>query len=375
MMRGSLDRIEVPPGAIVKAAGGGRQTFSGDSTGTVAMNGNPYDYTYSEVEPEGGGPALYVLTATNGTGEYRFEQTLGRITFIGGAFCLLRNLASVIPGAGVAPSWGALGPPFVSHAQIGEDILLMRALKSVQDGFYIDVGAYDPDADSVTKTFYERGWRGINIEPSPPLFARLQAARPRDVNVMAACSSNPGRMTFYVNDGEQLGTLEARFAHSHGTSTEREVEVVSLQQVCAEHADADIHFLKVDVEGHEREVLEGMDFARFRPWIILVESVAPNRAYIPTFGEWEDLIVGADYLHVASDELNRYYVARERADLAVAFALPIDNYVRARDAQEIARLRAHVAALETAAASISANPAPRPSILRRLARRARSMAT
>ncbi len=33
---------------------------------------------------------------------------------------------------------------FISHAQNFEDVILWRALKHVQNGFYIDVGAQDP---------------------------------------------------------------------------------------------------------------------------------------------------------------------------------------------------------------------------------------
>jgi len=47
---------------------------------------------------------------------------------------------------------------FISYAQNHEDVLLYRALKGVGKGFYIDVGANDPEEDSVTKAFYDRGW-------------------------------------------------------------------------------------------------------------------------------------------------------------------------------------------------------------------------
>ena len=54
---------------------------------------------------------------------------------------------------------------FVSYAQNFEDVMLWRALREVTHGFYIDVGAADPDSDSVTRAFYDRGWSGINVEP------------------------------------------------------------------------------------------------------------------------------------------------------------------------------------------------------------------
>lgn len=68
---------------------------------------------------------------------------------------------------------------FVSYAQNCEDVILWRALRHVEHGFYIDAGANDPDMDSVTKAFYERGWRGINIEPIEEWHERLKAHRPQ----------------------------------------------------------------------------------------------------------------------------------------------------------------------------------------------------
>ena len=51
---------------------------------------------------------------------------------------------------------------FISYAQNYEDVMLWRALQHIENGFYIDVGAAWPDVDSVTKAFYDKGWRGIN---------------------------------------------------------------------------------------------------------------------------------------------------------------------------------------------------------------------
>ena len=68
--------------------------------------------------------------------------------------------------------------PIVSYAQTHEDVLLWRALHNVQHGFYIDVGAHDPTALSVTRAFYEHGWHGINVEPDPQYAEKLRKERP-----------------------------------------------------------------------------------------------------------------------------------------------------------------------------------------------------
>jgi len=79
----------------------------------------------------------------------------------------------------------------ISYAQAKEDVLLFDTLRQVpaEAGFYIDVGANDPETDSVTKLFYEQGWHGINIEPSAEWFARLTKSRTWDINIQAAASN------------------------------------------------------------------------------------------------------------------------------------------------------------------------------------------
>ena len=59
-------------------------------------------------------------------------------------------------------------PPFVSYAQNREDVVLYRALGHISGGRYVEVGANDPIADSVTYAFYERGWSGIEALPGIP---------------------------------------------------------------------------------------------------------------------------------------------------------------------------------------------------------------
>src|SRR5690242_18697804 len=104
---------------------------------------------------------------------------------------------------------------FISYAQNFEDVMLWRALKDVEHGFYIDVGAAHPDDYSVTRAFYDRGWRGINIEPSDRI-VRLAGARPRDVNIHAAIGREADRRAFFVvADNQDISTLDPEVAEGH----------------------------------------------------------------------------------------------------------------------------------------------------------------
>src|SRR5690606_18044134 len=161
-----------------------------------------------------------------------------------------------------------------------EDVVLWRALKDVERGFYVDVGANDPVVDSVTKAFYDRGWAGINLEPLQRHFDDLCRDRPRDINLQVAVGASEGELVLW--DSEVRGWASAcckvqQAQLEHGTEgVAVTVQQTTLSKVLSDHHDGDIHFLKIDVEGLEKEVLEGTDFQRFRPWIVVIEALIPN---------------------------------------------------------------------------------------------------
>jgi FkbM family methyltransferase len=214
---------------------------------------------------------------------------------------------------------------FISYAQNAEDVLLYRALGNIERGCYVDVGAADPVFDSVTCAFYQRGWRGINLEPSPVPFKRLAKIRHEDINLNLAIGDGEGTTAFFVVQGADIlstavpGQMAALAGQGYN-ARQIEVPVRPLAAVLEEHAVGTIHFLKIDVEGFERAVLAGADLRRFRPWIILIEATAPN-SQVPTHHQWEDLLIAADYRFAWFDGLNRYYVSAEKSDLAPALQM------------------------------------------------------
>lgn len=226
---------------------------------------------------------------------------------------------------------------FISYAQNFEDVVLWRALKGVNSGFYIDVGAADPHEISVTKAFYDQGWSGINIEPTPIYFERLVRARPRDLNLNVAAGAAPGLMVLNQISGTGLSTSDGDVARRHAEagwqSLELTVPMLTLTSICESQEMTEIHFLKVDVEGAEADVLRGMDFSRFRPWIIVAEATKPlssERAET----SYEGLLLEHGYQRAYFDGLNMFYVADEHADLAHVLAAPpnvFDNYVTVRE--------------------------------------------
>jgi FkbM family methyltransferase len=222
---------------------------------------------------------------------------------------------------------------FISYAQNQEDVLLRRALKQIKQGFYVDVGAQDPVLGSVTKTFYDMGWRGINIEPTQEYYQKLVADRPEDINLNIAVSATTGELTLYEFLHTGLTTSNQDYAEQHHAKgfdySTNVVPCLTLDAVFAQHPVPTVHFLKIDVEGHEKAVLAGCSFETVRPWILIIEATVPNSPEDSSH-EWHDLVLSHNYQHAYFDGLNRYYVAVEHSDLLASFNCPpryFDDYI------------------------------------------------
>jgi FkbM family methyltransferase len=242
----------------------------------------------------------------------------------------------------------------ISYAQNREDVLLDRAFPRGLKGFYVDVGAHDPTLNSVTRHFYDLGWRGINIEPAGEPFQKLVQARPRDVNLNLGVAETEGTLKLFKSPPEAgWSTFSKELAAHHRNAgidlEEVTVPVTTLAQICDEHvASQTIDFMSIDVEGFERQVIEGGDWKRYRPRIVVVESTEPGKT-VPTHPTWEHLLVDARYLFAAFDGLNRYYVRSEDADLLPVFEAPanvFDEFVVYQHVKAIRELRAVVGRLE-----------------------------
>jgi FkbM family methyltransferase len=217
----------------------------------------------------------------------------------------------------------------ISYAQNGEDVVLYRAFGQQSKGFYIDIGANDPDTCSVTRLFWEAGWRGINVEPVPALAERLRTARPRDVNLAIGLSNQCGTLRFF--EAESPSTLStfspeaARLLRGRGiTFREREVPILTLAEVCERFVKGPIDFMSIDVEDHELEVIQGGDWARWRPRVVLVEDYISATGR-PNHHKYEPPLVEAGYLPALFDGINRFYVRQEDEHLLPLLSIPANS--------------------------------------------------
>jgi FkbM family methyltransferase len=211
----------------------------------------------------------------------------------------------------------------LSYAQNLEDYHLDLVFADQADGTYVDVGGGHPVADNVSFWFYLKGWRGLVVEPQEALAAIYAGVRPRDRTVSCLAGRAEGEAEFHQVDklhGFSTTVREhaagaAQFGAAYATLRK---PVRTLAALCAEAGLPQIDFLKIDVEGAEADVIAGMDFARWRPRVVLVEAVQPG-SMAEAWGAWEPSLLAAGYRFAFFDRLNRFYVADEAAHLAQRF--------------------------------------------------------
>jgi len=216
---------------------------------------------------------------------------------------------------------------FRSYAQNLEDILLWRALGHVRNGCYIDVGAHDPRCESVSRGFYERGWKGVHVEPNPLFAERLRQDRPDEIVHEVALSDTEGTVRFVITSATGMTTGESEYAEAYRragqVAEERDVRTTTLARACGGLAGRDVHWMKIDVEGMEERVIRGWDSRSLRPWIVVIEATKPNSRE-PAHQSWEPLLLGAGYRFALFDGLNRLYVAEERPELLAVLSAPVN---------------------------------------------------
>lgn len=221
-----------------------------------------------------------------------------------------------------------MSQPKFSYAQNFEDVYISRAFSDVKRGFYVDIGAFHADDDSVTKFFYENGWSGVNVEPGPS-FDTLSASRPRDINLKAAISDEPGSVTFYYHQGDPgtstlLTALDERLESRVGDRIESTVEAMTLESLFETYVgDRTVQFLKIDVEGWETRIIGATDWRRWRPELILVEATLPY-SNIRQDKKWNRYFHAAGYHLVFFDGINAYYLREESLHRRHAFDRPVN---------------------------------------------------
>lgn len=202
-----------------------------------------------------------------------------------------------------------------TYSQGAEDIELDKLLGHKKDGFYVDVGAYDPHRLSNTKRFYKKGWHGINIEPNIYGYQKFLKKRPRDLNLNMGIGAKPATLTFFQFTPDTLSTFsesEAGYYVELGYKIVKKykVKVNTLKIVFDKYLkDNKIDFLNVDAEGMDLAVLNSNDWYKYRPTAVCIEafehSLQDNKTHL---SDLEVFLTGKGYKKVFSNNINSIFI-------------------------------------------------------------------
>lgn len=231
----------------------------------------------------------------------------------------------------------------ISYSQNQEDVVISRLCSIIDKGVYVDVGAGHPILENVTYGLHLRGWRGINVEPMRSEYEMLCQVRPEDVNIRAAAGSEVGTVTLFEapmqNRGATTSDTQAleRYRSEGQEFVPFDVPVVRVGDLLTQSTLGEIHVMKIDVEGAERSVILGADLSEHRPWVLVIEATRPNSRELSST-EWDDLVLGAGYVEVLFDGLNKFFVRADLDDVAVMLSSPANVFDQWESA-ETAQLR------------------------------------
>ena len=167
-----------------------------------------------------------------------------------------------------------------SYSQDQEDLFINDYFKKIDNGFYLDIGCYHPIKYSNTALLYNRGWQGINIDMNQTSIDLFNILRKKDKNICATISSSNKEVTQYIDHFySPVNTIDKNFSQviskriqikhfsKKNIFTSTFTEIVKKYKIQITKID----FLNIDVEGHDYEVLKGIDLLNIKPKIICIE--------------------------------------------------------------------------------------------------------
>jgi FkbM family methyltransferase len=173
-----------------------------------------------------------------------------------------------------------------SYAQGGEDIaadLFFQCVGLSANVTYLDVGAYDPVKINNTYFFYRKGSRGVLVEPNVVMCERLREVRPKDTTLAAGIGVTAVKEAdYYIMTDPSWNTFSKEEAELQEKATGKSITIkktikmplLNINDVMQEHFGKAPTFLSIDAEGLHLAILQSIDYARFRPPLICVETLA-----------------------------------------------------------------------------------------------------
>ena len=213
----------------------------------------------------------------------------------------------------------------ISYSQFGEDLIfsLFFSHNEISNPTYLDIGANEPKYISNTYYFYEKGSMGVLIEPNPFLYKKLKMKRPNDIVLNIGIGfTDIQEADFYMfpdyaNGLSTFSKKEAKHWEEIGMKGMGKIPIekviqmplVPINKILEQYfANKAPDVISLDVEGLDLEILKAMDFVKYRPSLICVETLMydENQKTFKTT-EVTDFMVSKNYLVYADTRVNTIY--------------------------------------------------------------------
>lgn len=206
----------------------------------------------------------------------------------------------------------------ISYAQAGEDMIVNYFFGhfKIRDISYLDIGAWDPILINNTYFFYNRGYRGVLVEPNVGITPKLRSVRPRDTTLEAGIGiGKPGVADYYVMSEASWSTFDKAEAEHQVKATGgkvtikevRKMPLLNVNDVMAEHFNGKAPtFVSIDAEGWHLAILKSIDFGRFRPAVICIETLVSAESR--TIPEIPAFMTTKGYVHRGGSFVNAIFV-------------------------------------------------------------------
>ncbi|MQB06220.1 glycosyltransferase [Agrobacterium tumefaciens] len=208
------------------------------------------------------------------------------------------------------------------YSQCAEDLIVVSILKalSIRGRFdlsierYLEIGANHPIATSATYLLsLELGMSGVLVEANPALIADLKKVRKQDIVLNKAIIVGDSESAeLFVSNQNELSSLSRRFVEDwqDGAIGVKEVVTVQasrmndvLEEFFSERAPL---YLSIDTEGLDLDLLEDVDWDRWRPAVVQAE---PSEHFIENNAELiSQLLESKGYVLVAKTAVNLIFM-------------------------------------------------------------------
>jgi FkbM family methyltransferase len=170
----------------------------------------------------------------------------------------------------------------INFSTDGEDIILDKWLGGISNGFYIDIGSHNPIHVSNTYGFYLNGWSGICIDPNPGLKLKYSLFRSLDLFINSAIvlkKKSGSNLFYYYKNNTDLNTFSKkrvniqRKLYGRYPTKKIKINILAIDDLIKLIANKELHFLNIDIEGLEYEIIKSLLNKKISPWCLAIEEL------------------------------------------------------------------------------------------------------